>query len=557
LSENIEVVPAATSRSQVDLQTNSALPFPSDKGKVMRNSSFCRIASGFSLCLVLLLALGLRIWGSDFGLPAYTRYHPDEHALVERAAAILWTGEWNLGRFNYPPLYAYLQAGAYALYFLYGVTQDLWRFVPNFVVPNYYQVGRVLTAVFGTLTVLVVYYLGRQIRNRRTGLLAALLLAVNYLHVIHSHYATFDVMVGFWASLTLLFSELLRTQQKPRWYLLAGLCAGLAGATKYNGALVILVPLLAHVLSGSKGEWGWLDGRVFLTLGGFLIGFFGGNPFALGNLPDFLNDLATVLYHYGSQHPGFEGKGNWRWYPSVFLTSADTLWAIAGVLGLVGLLWRDWKRGLLLISFPILYYLMISRFVVRFERNLVPLLPFLALGGGWLVEAGALWLAARFKWSRRRGYVLAALSVGLLVALPLAASVTFDMTLVQTDHRETAGQWVEEHVEPGSKIAIEHYSIPFDYDRYHVEDVIRISDHDLDWYQEEGFDVLIISDGIWDVLRRQPAFYADQVATYDELSANSTLLAEFVPEPSKIVVAGYPTVGIYHFAPVQVYRLPK
>ena len=511
----------------------------------------------FLLGFVLVCALGLRVWGSGFGLPAYTRYHPDEHALVERAAAILWTGEWNLGRFNYPPLYAYLQAGAYALYFLYGVTQDLWRFVPSFVVPNYYQVGRLLTAGFGTLTVLIVYYLGRQFRNRRTGLLAATLLAINYLHIIHSHYATFDVMVGFWASLTLLFSELLRTQQKAKWYLLAGLCAGLAGATKYNGALVILVPVLAHILSDQKGEWGWLDGKVLLAAGGFLLGFFGGNPFALGNLPDFLNGLATVLYHYGTQHPGFEGTGNWRWYPSVLLTSADTLWVLVGILGLGGLLWRDWKKGLLLISFPVIYYLMISRFIVRFERNLVPLLPFLALGGGWLIDVGAEWLAARFRWNRRRGQVLAAIGVGLVVALPLVASVAFDMALDRTDHREIAGQWVEDHIEPGSKIAIEHYSIPFDYDQYQVEDVIRISDHNLDWYQQEGFDVLIVSDGIWEVLRSQPEFYADRVAAYDELSTNSTLLAEFVPEPNKIVVAGYPTVKIYHFAPVQVHRLPK
>jgi 4-amino-4-deoxy-L-arabinose transferase-like glycosyltransferase len=425
------------------------------------------------------------------------------------------------------------------------------------VLPNYYQVGRLLTAVFGTLTVLVIYYAGRQIRSQRTGLLAAALLAVNYLHVIHSHYATFDVMVGFWASLTLLFSDLIRTRQEPKWYLLAGLCAGLAGATKYNGAVVIIVPLMAHILAGSRGEWGWISGRLFLTVGGFLIGFFGGNPFALGNLPDFLNDLATVLHHYGTQHPGFEGAGNWRWYSSVFLTSADAPWVIAGILGLVGLLWRDWRKGLLLLSFPIIYYLVISRFIVRFERNLVPLLPFLALGGGWLLDTGAEWLTARLKWDRRLGHVLAALGAGLLVALPLAASVSFDVALGQTDHRETAGQWVEDNVEPGSKIAIEHYSIPFDYDQYHVEDVIRISDHGLDWYQQEGFDVLIISDGIWEVLRRQPEYYADRVAAYDELSANSTLLAEFVPEPSRIVVAGYPTVEIYHFAPVRVYRVPK
>ncbi|MGD9046660.1 MAG: glycosyltransferase family 39 protein [Anaerolineae bacterium] len=516
-----------------------------------------RVMVGMLLVIVLLVGFILRAWGSGFGLPAYTRYHPDEHALVERAAAILWTGDWNLHRFNYPPVYAYVQAGAYALYFLYGVTQDLWRYVPGFVVPNYYQVGRLVTAVFGTLTVLTVYSVGRQMRGWRTGILAAALLAVNYLHIIHSHYATFDVMVGFWASLTLLFSELIRTRGEAKWYLLAGLCAGLAGATKYNGAVVVVAPLTAHGLRESKGVWGWLSGGLFLALGGFLVGFFGGNPFALGNLPDFLNDLATVLHHYGTQHPGFEGTGNWRWYATVLLTSADALWVVAGITGLVGLLWRDWRKGLLLLSFPILYFLVISRFIVRFERNLVPLLPFLALGGGWLLDAGSDWLRQRLKWSQLGGNMLAILATALLVVLPLIASVSFDRALSQTDHRESAGQWVEAHIQPGSRIAIEHYSVPFDYDRYHVEDVIRMGDHDLDWYRQEGFEVLIVSDGIWEVLRQQPEFYADEVAAYDALSTNGTLLAEFVPQPAGIVVAGYPTVGIYHFAPVHIYRLPK
>jgi 4-amino-4-deoxy-L-arabinose transferase-like glycosyltransferase len=414
-----------------------------------------------------------------------------------------------------------------------------------------------LTAIFGTLTVLVVYLTARQFSDRRTGLLAAALLGGNYLHIIHSHYATFDVMVGFWAALTLLFSELLRTRQEARWYLLAGLCAGLAGATKYNGAVAIVLPFLAHVLSTPWGEWGWLNGRLFLTCGGFLLGFFGGNPFALGNLPDFLGDLATVLHHYGTQHPGFEGKGNWRWYPSVFLTSADAPWVLVGALGLLGLLLKEWKKGLLLIAFPAIYYVMVSRFIVRFERNMVPLLPFLAIGGGWLIATGAEFLARRSGRPKGLSHILAGLGAALLICLPLVASISLDGTLSQTDHREIAGQWVEENIAKGSKVALEHYSIPFDYDQYQVEDIIRASDHDLDWYQQEGFDVLVISDGVWEILRREPEIYADKLDALAELTDSSTLLVEFVPEPPRIVVAGYPTVEVYHFAPVRIYRLPK
>ena len=69
--------------------------------------------------------------------------------------------------------------------------------------------------------------------------------------------------------------------------------------------------------------------------------------------------------------------------------------------------------------------------------------------------------------------------------------------------------------------------------------------------------MLIISDGVWNLLRQQPEAYADKIAVYDELVENSELLAEFGAQPPAIVVAGYPTVGIYHFAPVRIYRLPR
>ena len=212
---------------------------------------------------------------------------------------------------------------------------------------------------------------------------------------------------------------------------------------------------------------------------------------------------------------------------------------------------------MLLVAFPIIYYLMVSRFVVRFERNMVPLLPFLAVGGGWLIDKGAELLARKSKHSEALSTFFAALGVALLICLPLVASVSLDKVLSQTDHRELAGEWVEENIAEGSKIAIEHYSIPFKYGRYEVEDVIRASDHPLDWYLQEGFEFLIISDGVWEILRQEPEIYAEKLDALDNITGDSTLLQEFVPDPPGIAVAGYPTVDVYHFAPVRIYRLPR
>jgi hypothetical protein len=152
---------------------------------------------------------------------------------------------------------------------------------------------------------------------------------------------------------------------------------------------------------------------------------------------------------------------------------------------------------------------------------------------------------------------LAAVAALLVLILPMTAGSRLGASLSQTDLREVAGQWVEENVDPGSRIAIEHYSVPFDHDGYDVQDIIRFGDRTLEWYRQEGFDIIVISDGVWEILRQEPEHYADRLAPYDELANSGTQLAEFIPEPPALTVAGYPTVAVYHFAPVRIYRLPR
>lgn len=521
----------------------------------MRRHGHGRFLPGVLLAVVLVASYGIRAWGSGFGLPAYTHYHPDEQALVERAVSILTTGEWDVP-FNYPPFFVHVNVLAFAAHFEEGAALGKWNQVAAVPLADYYRTGRLLSAAIGTLSLFFVYLVGREMYGRTEGLLAAGLLGGCYLHVIHSHYATFDVMAGLLLCSTLLFSCLILTRKKGRWYLLAGLSAGLAGATKYNGVLALVIPLVAHVLVTPWGEWGYFNHRLFGMLGAFLLGFFGSNPFALGHLPDFLNGLAMVLYHYGTQQPGFEGRGNWRWYISVLATSADALWMLAGVFGLIGML-RDWKKGTLIACFPVVYLVTISLFVVRFERNLVPVLPFLALGGGWLLSASANALARRVKKGHIFAHGVAATGAALIIVLPVAASVSLDRALSQTDLREIAGHWVEQNVAPDSKIALEAYSIPFDRGRYQVLDVRNISDHELSWYQQQCFDVLIVSDGVWEILRLEPRIYGDRLRVYNELARSGTLLAQFVPKPPRLVVAGYPTVAVFHFAPVRIYKISQ
>ena len=115
-------------------------------------------------------------------------------------------------------------------------------------------IGRILTAWAGAFTVVIAYLIGRDAYNQKTGLIAAMMLATAMLHVQTSHFATVDVLLGFW--LTAGVYCFLKVSQKPRlyWYLLGAVCTGFAIGTKWSGILLPGILFLAHAATVWKEE---------------------------------------------------------------------------------------------------------------------------------------------------------------------------------------------------------------------------------------------------------------------------------------------------------------
>ncbi len=211
-------------------------------------------AGPLPLVCILALALALRLWGITWGLPSathYFSYHPDESVVLETSSLTMnvFAGRLLPHYYNYPSLQLYLVCFANTLAALFGAVDIVPK---NFAVwyPEWakmYLIGRFLTVGMGVGTVWVTYTLGATLWGRRAGLVAALILAVMPLHAQQSHFLTVDVPATFWVMLSLLWSVRLAGDYPQPWkaVLLAGLFAGLATATKYNMALVILPLLVA------------------------------------------------------------------------------------------------------------------------------------------------------------------------------------------------------------------------------------------------------------------------------------------------------------------------
>jgi hypothetical protein len=192
------------------------------------------------LAFLIVVALGLRILGLQYGLPSV--YNPDEVAIMARALSFA-KGTLNPHNFLYPTLYFYVLFGWVGTYLGFvwlsgGVSsvtalQQLYFTDPTGI----YTAGRLLGAVFGTLCVTAVYRLGRQLFDLRVGLSAAAFLAVAPLAVRDSHYVKHDIP----ATLAVIVAMMAIVRVWPRGVespgrsdgLVAGAACGVAFSTHY------------------------------------------------------------------------------------------------------------------------------------------------------------------------------------------------------------------------------------------------------------------------------------------------------------------------------------
>ena len=96
------------------------------------------------------------------------------------------------------------------------------------------------SAVFGVLSVLLVYIIGARYFDKRAALLGALFLAVTVSHVYISRLALQEATIIFFILLTLY--SIIRTLDRDRYFLLLGVSLGLALLTKFTA--LILIPVI-------------------------------------------------------------------------------------------------------------------------------------------------------------------------------------------------------------------------------------------------------------------------------------------------------------------------
>ena len=464
-----------------------------------------RSGRNWQLFLIVIVASTLRLWGIDFGLPFL--HHPDEPNSVGIALNIFRSGDLNPHFFNYPSLSFYANALAYVPYFLGGralgvlkspseipFPELLGMGVGRSLMPTQFLLGRALTTSTGVLTVLVAYFVGARVGNRRVGLLSATLLAVSPTHVSNSHFITPDAFVTFFVLLSFLFSCQILLKGDMRFYVLAAVGAGLAMSCKYNGVLALLPLFVAHFLRCGLRGAGRKELYIAVCLSGLV--FVVTTPYSVLDWHSFLEGVRFEAQHYASGHAGMEGNAL-SWYLH-YLLRFEGLVAPLALVQCVGLVRARRRTELLVVAYAGVYLAFISTFVVRNDRTLLPVIPFIIIFAALLLDRLIVCAATmRLRVGRHlsRGLVLAA--AGVVLAWPLSSSAVSNARLSNVDGRELARVWINSHVAEGARIAAESYSPYLDSAQFQVTYVSRIIDAGPDWYRINGFQYLVFSEGMY------------------------------------------------------------
>lgn len=329
--------------------------------------------------------------------------------------------------------------------------------------------GRGETAFFGVASVLVLYLIGKKLFGERMGLLSALIFAIAPLHVRDSHYITTDVLFVFFTLLAFLFSIDMIQKKRFRDFVLTGFFVGFSLTIRYFPLALLTYPF-AILLSFEKRRI-WFA-KILVSMVFIAIGVFMGLPFLFldHNGPTLLmQDLtkyalpwySTSISNYVISTVSSLLSGGKQAMPqiSMLYTTPDSFrfvhigWVLfnaygllptaATLIGVALMLFKSFKKSLLLVIIPFFNFIYISAFIpATYERLNIPMLPFMAVFAAFSLN---------YIYEKRARLIF----VGVLVLVTLqpllkssAASIACSKKTVQYQSVD----WMAAHILPSAKI---------------------------------------------------------------------------------------------------------
>jgi 4-amino-4-deoxy-L-arabinose transferase-like glycosyltransferase len=420
---------------------------------------------------ITLLGLLLRVWGAGHGIADGLFTHPDEIPFAYEAIRFA-NGSisipFTIPFWSYSLLWIYFHSlGVFLYSFLEGLLKYFFSIRESFInIPDVFTViliGRVMVGIIGTMTVPVVYLIGKRLFDEKTGIISAAIMAVISLHVAHSHYAYVDIPQTFFLALSFYFMVKVLSGEAKWNSLLSGVFLALAMAIKLSAAPGFISLILAHYLR-EKGIKGLIRSKhLYISISGLILVYIICTPYYLVNpayLIDSNKDLFYELYvEYFTVWDGIKYLGK------IFSEEIGLPFVYLFFLTLfISALKREW-RVLFLLSFPITYLPFFLLTTQRDHREVVPVLPFFVI----FITYALTIIVGRLPF-KKKGIIITAFS--LIFILPsFWKSLSADYFFWQKDTRVLAAEWIRDNLPYNARIGIEGhtlYNTPIYHERYQI-----------------------------------------------------------------------------------------
>lgn len=413
------------------------------------------IKKKYAIIIIILAGLALRVWGLNFGLPY--PLHQDEPIVINHALAF-GSGDFNPHFFVIPPFASYLLFIFYGLFFILGKILGIFAGREDFAIKfflsptAFYLIARAVLGVIPSgVAVWLTYILYKKIFGDKGALYAACIVAASFLCVTNGHYAYVDNMMVVFVLLT--YIRLFRAIEEPSLgnYCLSGIFMGLAIATKYNAALLLVSFCLTHsaINFGHKPARGRIVFNKFFWLGiaVCVLAFILANPFSVIDWRFFLESVT------GRIRKGYVG-----WMHHLSYSLGQGLGSELLTIGLTGIILsliveKKFRKWLVFVSFPAAFYLHLAFLSQPFSRYALVLIPFIACWAAFFIYQ----VLFSFAGNKTHRVILVIFSAVLLLPT-LIKAIKADLLFSAADTRVVSARWIEENIPAGAKIAVDSTS---------------------------------------------------------------------------------------------------
>ena len=413
------------------------------------------INTRFILLALLFCAFALRIWG------IWNATSTDEYNEVFEALRVC-SGNLNLERWG-KRFYLYVLAIEYGAYYAINWVLGVFASPQDFamqVIRNLdplFLIARSTSALFGTASVFLTFLIGKTLFNEKTGLVAALFLCLNVVHIELSHYARVDSSLCFLILMTFYcIVRLYKASESPRtkWYVLAGIFFGCAFQNKLP-AVVLLVPFaFAHFsrFELRKTPAALFDKNIFHFAWAVVLGLIIGNPAVLLAPHKFIGSFlgmgrvyTTSVNETRSEHIGFIA------YLIYFYKELGLFLSGVAAFSLLKSVIIRQKENLLLLAFMAPFFVLMgaSRYMVSYSY-MIPFMPFL-----YLMTANSMQEMISRSFPEQRKTVALFVVTVFVLTQPVSNVIAFERSMTGPNTRVLAKEWIEKNIPFGSKILMD------------------------------------------------------------------------------------------------------